>query len=1016
MNSKSVLKLDYGHKIWKLSLLIFYLCFYFQDQSEIPGWSGFNQILSKCSFPLSLIGYLPVIDASPTEKSTVNAILEKSLDIADSLRLTAVVLVMDQAIYAKAQEIRWQGIPEFRDRLVIRLGEFHTAMAFLGTIGKRFGDAGLRDVAIESGLVAQGSINGVISGHHYNRSVRCHKIVAEGLHRLRLQEYIDQLSEAESLEAATVMQLLQDSFPNTFLISVQSESVTNFLQQYEDYVAKKCSENEMYAFWSSYLEMVELLLLFLRGTREGNWELHLSSVREMLPWFFAYGRINYSRYLPVYYLEMICLEETHPDIHSHFCAGEFAVKRHNNYGFAMTACDQVIEQTYNRDSKTRGGLTGITLNKAAVKRWTLSHPARAAITNACYRMSLNTSERHPGLYEAGPAKIRSDEEAIQSVMETFTGFFNPFTGESGHDIFSISSGKVAPENVRSDLTTAFNRGEDCFQSFVQRRLLDKEVDVFEKLSLPSCKTFSDIDKKSLSRSSQSTASVKEHRDILARMLMIAQEKGLNLKDTLKYPLSSMPNTLANFDGSMVKTTKAALLHELEKLTQVDTSSSDLVISHDSVVIIDAMVLIQQQRHIPETFGDFATSILKQILSFGKRYMAKRIDFVTDRYKDASIKCCERERRAGCGSTNIRINGTDQKMPKQMKKYLACGSNKERLLTFIVEQWKKASSLIPGNIDIYATQGEDCFKIYKSADNTLVVEEVQDLHSNQEEADSRMLLHAYQASKSSSTIGDIIICTVDTDVFILALWVSNLLHNRLILLFMNGNQSRKFDLKSMSSKLPEAVVEAVVGLHPFTGCDSVSAFKGKGKVKALRLMMESNCYIRAFCELGKQWQIQKSLVQDLERFVCELYGWKDCSDVNVARYNCFCFGRVDSLSMPPNSDSLRLHTWRANYQAGIYRRCLMPVVEVPDPTEHGWKAVDSVLDIQWISLPVAPDSVLQNVYCSCKKSLCTSNKCSCKKGGMECTAMCRCKDCQNISCIQCNHSDDVDDSDTDSDSC
>ena len=68
----------------------------------------------------------------------------------------------------KAQIIRWSNA-QFIKRLV-RLGAFHTAMSFLGCIGKRFRDAGLQDILIESEVVAIGSINGVISGKHYNRA------------------------------------------------------------------------------------------------------------------------------------------------------------------------------------------------------------------------------------------------------------------------------------------------------------------------------------------------------------------------------------------------------------------------------------------------------------------------------------------------------------------------------------------------------------------------------------------------------------------------------------------------------------------------------------------------------------------------------------------------------------------------------------------------------------------------------------------------------------------------------
>ena len=53
----------------------------------------------------SVVGYLPVIPHSPKELSTVYVLLKQSLAIADELQQHDVLIVLDQAIYAKAQEI-----------------------------------------------------------------------------------------------------------------------------------------------------------------------------------------------------------------------------------------------------------------------------------------------------------------------------------------------------------------------------------------------------------------------------------------------------------------------------------------------------------------------------------------------------------------------------------------------------------------------------------------------------------------------------------------------------------------------------------------------------------------------------------------------------------------------------------------------------------------------------------------------------------------------------------------------
>ena len=148
--------------------------------------------LINCFRPISLLR--PVIDASTTYVNTVHTVLHRSLEIADQLALPAIVILVDQAIYCKAQTIRWQE-PMFLKKIVIRLGAFHTTMTAFACIGKRCQEAGLQYILIEAGVVATGSVTGVMNGHNYNRSIRCHKLMAEALHRLRWQSFMCSLKE-----------------------------------------------------------------------------------------------------------------------------------------------------------------------------------------------------------------------------------------------------------------------------------------------------------------------------------------------------------------------------------------------------------------------------------------------------------------------------------------------------------------------------------------------------------------------------------------------------------------------------------------------------------------------------------------------------------------------------------------------------------------------------------------------------------------------------------------------------
>ena len=127
------------------------------------------------------VGYLPTINAPATNMSTVHEVLVRSVKIKDTLQLKSIVVVLDQALHAKATEIVWK-YPDMFKGIILRMGAFHTICTLLSILGERF--QGLRDICIDSGVVAEGSGSGVLDGRRYNRAVRFHKLMYEALQRL----------------------------------------------------------------------------------------------------------------------------------------------------------------------------------------------------------------------------------------------------------------------------------------------------------------------------------------------------------------------------------------------------------------------------------------------------------------------------------------------------------------------------------------------------------------------------------------------------------------------------------------------------------------------------------------------------------------------------------------------------------------------------------------------------------------------------------------------------------------
>ena len=154
------------------------------EKQKVCGWTGFHILVrDEIEVKKDNIGYLPTIDAPAMNMSTVFEILNQSLKIKDTLKLQAIIVVSDQALYVKATEIKWKHTERFGS-ILLRMGAFHTICIFLGIMGKRFQDAGLKDICIESGVITEGSVGGVFERRRYNRAVRFHKLMYKALMRV----------------------------------------------------------------------------------------------------------------------------------------------------------------------------------------------------------------------------------------------------------------------------------------------------------------------------------------------------------------------------------------------------------------------------------------------------------------------------------------------------------------------------------------------------------------------------------------------------------------------------------------------------------------------------------------------------------------------------------------------------------------------------------------------------------------------------------------------------------------
>ena len=116
-------------------------------------------------------------------------------------------------------------------------------------------------------------------------------------------------------------------------------------------------------------------------------------------------------------------------------------------------------------------------------------------------------------------------------------------------------------------------------------------------------------------------------------------------------------------------------------------------------------------------------------------------------------------------------------------------------------------------------------------------------------------------------------------------------------------------------------------------------------------------------------------------------------------------------MPCTKDALLLHTNRASYQACLWKSALIPVISPPPISDSGWEVNERQVTVKWMTMPAAPDAILENVNCGCKSG-CSSRRCACVKAELKCTSLCSCLGCTNVSTNANELSDDDSDDDDD----
>lgn len=941
--------------------------------NKLPSIRGlFDRIAKLPFYQVSRVYCLPFIDENPSDFRTIYTALHFAAEHCRNTERQTCFVTFDYPLYIKAKQILCNTKEEKLKNVIPRLGGFHLLMSFLKAIGTIMEGSGIFELFCTA--FAQNSIDKMLSCTAYSRAIRAHMLAmnaigqlivefAESAENINSHQYIEQVKEYEALEAPPpLMSITADIEDKKRTISNLFADLKNYPSSIDDVYSCNDAEallkllvsaieslqrkSQTAQLWLQYFNCVTVALQFIEAERLGNWNLHLSCVKQMLPIFHAAGHSNYCKGAQIYLQDMINLEEIMD--HSEFITfteeGLFTVRR-TDKAWSGIWSDMTIEQTLMRVLKTgaQSATHGRSVSDSVLSRFIQGMPYAYDVMDQLESFANSrcaSSDQHTDVTSARQKKDEEDVKSFKTWLQVH-GLFDDRPGK----LMSLSTGLVADSTV--DCHKAVEKG---LQSMSKMVGVDAESYKFSKKNcvktLASIKPVCVIDNEPIT----------VNTSLLFQRIVAAMINNKNLvKTALLHELAPFPMSLFNDKGLMRESNKSELYKSLQFTTFVKPDPAE----HEFV--IDGGYLLHKVRwrknvSCQQIFEDYA--------SFIHNHYSTNAAIVFDGYnpENFGVKSYERYRRVR-EKTSQELKFTESMIvPRNKELFLSNIKNKARFVMYLITHLKKFTNL------------RTCQAI-EDAD-TLIFHTALNIA---EESGKKVIIVGTDVDLAA-----LVIDLTPSDKYI-ALWKPKILKTPDVLYEANKN----IKLKSI-----------LLFAHAFSGCDTVSSIFNKGKHSLLNLILKDPTLREEVDKFYKAQSTSDEIKEAGEKVMLQLFGSNEKS-INECRIDRFSVSvtsakSVNLATLPPTSSASHQHSLRTYYQVQTWLKNPLRA------SDWGWEKTETLFLPIKTTEPLAPSELLKLIHCSCTMSGCTKS-CSCRKAGMKCTRAC--KGCKGENCT--NASDIVD---------
>ena len=990
-------------------------------KQNVSVWAAYNsQLMSNKTQSVHKAHALPLINAPPHEWTTLVTSLVHlhNINVAStsSEDQLPVCVWLDMNLYKRVRKIPFLQPDIYQGLWIESPGQFHISLCALRCLGNIVEGSGLDTALTEANIYSNVTIMQILNGKHYKRAVECHLVLMETLHELWLDAFFEAHPNVLNTLEDTIKELITacQTGIRKEVASAHSQMITNLdsldLESLVESFDASNAQNPMYKWARMYMRQVSTFLQFLRSTRQQDWHLHLASLEQLCISFFAFNRLDYAMHIPEYLARMYDLEQSNPQVWHYFEMGGFTVSS-SQVPFTSIGVDHAQEHV-NKVHKGDGGISGITTNPETLLRYCLSGPELIRLAQETEEMLGITAPMKKVHHDMCDTKVQRQEKNIKKLKDVISNN-NPFkkpNNQAGTEsnLIHVTNNMIIPEKVTENILDTENRGRMAYLKFVQERI-SGSGNLWDKMNKVKVLGWNEAGKPIKTKIGSEQVILRQSSSLLARLLVITRSsRDIDLKEVIgTYELTSVNNMLMNADGTLHPCTdKSQLLHELLAQVNVDDdytsdNNDENAFNFENVsLVLDGMVIVNELvvfRSAIKTCEDLAKYFVQAIDNKSRKYESTCLVF--DNYKvQFSMKEQTRKRRTGGKASIVTAYKVDDSTPiHDFTGFLSSTHTKDLLTLYLSQKLMSHSSskvMVVNRTGVYSN----------SCDATMNIE------STQEEVDTLIILFAAEIHRTGKTVH---IYSSDTDILVLAL--SNLEHIGLeTTMIMGTGVNRKWvPLQPIYHALGHSRVTALNGLHALSGCDTTGRLFGKSKSSWWKTFINvPEQVLTSLSNLGIGDQPTEQVLSGCELFICRLFNSKTdtFSDAKQLRWHHFRNLKPNQgvEKLPPTQGAMHEHIKRAHLQCKIWRQTLIPDPTIPDPIVLGWYrgTSDNLLPLL-TKLPIAPDSLLQLVKCTCTTSRCL-RRCSCREHDIPCTELCGCHGetdrCKNIPVVVEDSSD------------